>query len=114
MKTSRLIVLLLLSTLTTATAPETARSQSRSELPQSGILSGGGSLDVEQMTKALPSSSRVAAESEILYAVNHATAFTSPDSSQAYIDLDARETVEVLQRAGRWVEVRTTDGAQGF
>ncbi len=89
--------------------PGTALTQSRSDIPRSDIdiLTAGGAA-------GMTTTSASSVEPAVYYAVNHATAFTTPDSTQAYIDLDARESVEVVSRSGAWVQVKTSDGARGF
>ncbi len=101
-------MLLLLALVFTWAITSHVRAQSRSDIPQDGmdILAGSRGVGVTTSARAF--------EPAVYYAVNHAIAFATPDSSQAYIDLDARESVEVVSRSGAWVEVKTSDGAQGF
>lgn len=51
----------------------------------------------------------------LYYAVERdATIYSSPDSSKPYVQLKFREPVYRLDEQGRWLEIRTQDGAQGF
>jgi len=60
-------------------------------------------------------SSRMLEDRPILYAVReHATVYSHPDSSQAYVQLKLREPVYEMGREGAWHQVRTFDGAQGY
>lgn len=42
------------------------------------------------------------------------TAYAAPDSSRPYVRLRFREPVHVVEEAGRWLQIRTQDGARGY
>ena len=51
----------------------------------------------------------------LYYAVQRGvTIYSSADSSRPYVALKFREPVYVLEERGRWLHVKTHDGAQGF
>ncbi len=65
---------------------------------------------------ALPASAQLAAEElPIFYVVRQeATVFSQADSTRPYVSLGLREPVFLLAKEGRWMQIRTHDGAQGY
>jgi hypothetical protein len=54
-------------------------------------------------------------DSELYYAVQHqATIYSAPDSTKPFVRLGMQEPVHLLARGGRWCQVKTMDGANGF
>ncbi len=51
---------------------------------------------------------------QVLYAMERAVVFASPDSSQPYVEVDPREPVELIRSSTSWAEIRTDGGAIGY
>ncbi len=70
-------------------------------------------LSDESQAPSAKAATSVTAE-EYYYALATSIAFATPDSSNPYVQIAAREPVRLVGIAGEWVEVRTGDGARGF
>ncbi|MDX1741907.1 MAG: hypothetical protein R3178_11460, partial [Rhodothermales bacterium] len=54
------------------------------------------------------------ADNAVYYAMQRTVVFADPDSTQPYVEISAREPVEMLRGTTDWAEILTRKGARGF